>query len=221
MAERNKQQNQKNAKYVKFTVRGLELTRLKRKAHEYLIEQPNATWDAFQTHITSKDVIYTISSEPVPNATSDQNTKLHSLEQQTKELTALFKEQQVNQVIQSNPRPVNADNKSRQNMARFCSFCPRNAHTLMNCRTKALDDQIRRQQKRNNRERRTVFTHDYNERRGPNVLIGNPDTEIRTTRHFTDRPASTQIGTEIQTQIDHTTKKDQVTPGTTVQITVN
>ena len=69
-----------------------------RKAHEYLIEHPIATWDAFQTHITSTDVIYTNSSELVPNATSDQNIKLHSLEQQIKELTALFKEQQVNQI---------------------------------------------------------------------------------------------------------------------------
>ena len=38
----------------------------------------------------------------------------------------------------------------------------------MYCRTRALDDQIKRQQTRNNQERRTVFTHDYNKRRGPN-----------------------------------------------------
>ena len=120
-AERDNQQNQRNVKYIEFTVRGLRPTGLKRKAHEYLIEQPNATWDAFQTHITSIDVIYTISSELVPNITSDQNTKLHSLEQHIKELTALFKEQQVNQVTQPNSRPANADNKSRQNMTRFCS----------------------------------------------------------------------------------------------------
>ena len=167
-AERDNQQNQRNAKYIEFTVRGLRPTGLKRKAHEYLIEHPNATWDAFQTHITSKDVIYTISSELVPNATSDQNTKLHSLEQQIKELTALFKEQQVNQVTQPNSRPANPDNKSRQNMTRFCSYCRRNGHTLMYCRTKAYDDEIKRQQTRNNQERRTVFTHDYNKRRGPN-----------------------------------------------------
>ena len=39
----------------------------------------------------------------------------------------------------------------------------------MYCRTKALDDQIRRQQTRNNQERRTLFTHHYNKRRGPNL----------------------------------------------------
>ena len=38
----------------------------------------------------------------------------------------------------------------------------------MYCRTKAYDDQIKREQTRNNQERRTVFTHDYNKRRRPN-----------------------------------------------------
>ena len=171
--ERDNQQNQRNAKYIEFTVTGLKPTGLKRKAHEYLIEQPNATWDAFQTHITSKDVIYTISSELVPNATSDQNIKLHSLQQQIKELTALFKEQQVNQITQSNSRPADPDNKSRQNMTRFFSNCRRNGHTLMYCRTKAYDDEIRKQQTRINQERRTVFTHDYNKRRGLNFGFQN------------------------------------------------
>ena len=67
-AERDNQQSQRNAKYVEFTVRGLKPTGLKRKAHECLIEQPNATSDAFHTHITYEDVIYTIISELVPNA---------------------------------------------------------------------------------------------------------------------------------------------------------
>ena len=87
-AERDNQQNQRNAKNIEFTIRGLRPTGLEKKAHGYLIEHPNATWDAFQTHITSKHVIHTISSKLVPNGSSDQNTKLHSLKQQIKELTA-------------------------------------------------------------------------------------------------------------------------------------
>ena len=50
--------------------------------------------------------------------------------------------------------------------------------------------------------------------------ISNPDTGIRTTRHPIDKMASTQIGTEIQTQTDNSNKTDQVTLGTTDQITV-
>ena len=46
-AERDNQQNHRNAKNIEFTVRGLKLTGLKTKDHEYLMGQPNATWDAF------------------------------------------------------------------------------------------------------------------------------------------------------------------------------
>ena len=173
-AERDNQQKQRNAKYIEFKLRGLKPNGLKRKAHENLIEHPNATWDAFQTHITSKDAIYTISSVLVPNATTDQNTKLHCLEQQVKKLTALIKEQQVNQVNQSSSRTANADNKLRQSLARFCAYCRRIGHTFMYCRTEAHNDEMKRQQTRNNQERRIAFTHDYNKRRGPNFGSQSP-----------------------------------------------
>ena len=182
-AERDNQQNQRNAKYIEFTVRGIKPTGLRWKAHEYLIEHPNNTWDAFQTHLTSKDVIYTICSEIVPNATNEQVIKLHSLKQQKKELTALFKEQQVNQVNQPNSRPANADNKSRQNMTRFCSYCRRNGHNLLYCRTKTYDDETRREQIRNNQQRRTVLTHDHNKRIGPNFGSQNAQNFNRQSRY--------------------------------------
>jgi len=51
--------------------------------------------------------------------------------------------------------------------------------------------------------------------------IGNPDTEIRTTRHSIDRLASTQIGTEIQIQIDSFIKIDRTTLGPTDPTTVS
>ena len=45
--------------------------------------------------------------------------------------------------------------------------------------------------------------------------ISNPDTETRTIRHPIDKLASTQMGTELQTQIDSIIKTDQATPGRT------
>ena len=75
-----------------------------------MIEHPYPTWDAFHTHITSKDAIYKISSELVPNAATDQKTKLHSLAQHIKELTASLEEQQLNQVNHSSSRATNVDN---------------------------------------------------------------------------------------------------------------
>ena len=174
-AERDNQQNQRKAIYIEITVKGLKLTGLKRKAPEYLIKHPNATCVAFQTHITSKNVIYIISSEQVPNATSDHNTKLHSLERQIKKHTAVFKGQQVNQLTQSSSRPANAGNKWRQNMTKFCSHCQKNGHTLMYCRTKAYDEENKTQHTRNNQESRTVFTHDYNKHRRPS--FGSQNTQ--------------------------------------------
>ena len=38
----------------------------------------------------------------------------------------------------------------------------------MYCRDKAYDEETKRKQTRNNKERRTVFTHNYNKRSGPN-----------------------------------------------------
>ena len=105
-AKRENQQKQRIAKYTDLTVRGLKLNRMNRRAHEFLIEHLNATWDAFQTHNTSTDVIYTVSSDLVHTTTNGQNTKLHSPEQQSKKLTTIFKEQQVNQVNQSIFRPA-------------------------------------------------------------------------------------------------------------------
>ena len=53
------------------------------------------------------------------------------------------------------------------------------------------------------------------------ISVSNPDTAIRTTRHPSGRLASTQIGTEIQTQIDNSNKLDQVTLGTVDPTTVS
>ena len=53
------------------------------------------------------------------------------------------------------------------------------------------------------------------------ISVSNPDTEIRATRHSIDKMALIQIDTETQTQIDNSNKPDQVTLGTTDQITVN
>ena len=220
-AERCNQQNQRNAKYIKFRLRGLKPTGLK-KAYEYLIENLNATWDAFQTQITSTDVSYTISSQLVPNATSHQNTNLHSLEQQIKELTAFFKEQQMKQVNQSNSRPANADNKSRQNMTKFCSYCRRIGHTLMYFRTKAFDDQNKNQKTRNSQERHTVSTHDYKKRRGPNFGSQNNQNFNQQPRYGNQnnqtpyRQTSFNLDkTDFQTQMDKINQIDRVTLGAT------
>ena len=157
----------RNQKYIDFTIRGLTPSGLKRKAHEYLIEHPNTTWDNFKDHVANKDLIYSVSSEFVPNSTNDQNSKLDSLEKQVRELSTFLREQQVNALIQTNTRTNDVNTKSRQNATRFCHYCRRNGHTLQYCRTKAFDDKRKRQYNRENQQKKPTFTNDYNKRKGP------------------------------------------------------
>ena len=166
--ERDAQQNLRNQKYIDFTIRGLTPSGLKRKAHEYLIEHPNTTWDNFKDHVANKDLIYSVSSEFVPNSTNEQNSKLDSLEKQVRELSTLLKEQQVSALNQANTRTNDVNNKSRQNATRFCHYCRRNGHTLQYCRIKAFDDERKRQYNRENQQKKPTFTNDYNKRKGPN-----------------------------------------------------
>ena len=63
---------QRRQKYIEFAVRGLTPNELKNKAHQHLIEHPNATWEQFQEHVTNKDLVFTISSQLAPNSSQNQ-----------------------------------------------------------------------------------------------------------------------------------------------------
>ena len=52
---RTVQQRQREQKYIDFAIRGLRPLSLKRKAHEYRIENPDKTWDEIQNHLITKD----------------------------------------------------------------------------------------------------------------------------------------------------------------------
>ena len=77
-----------------------------------MIEHSNATWDAFQTHVNSKDVIHTNISNFLPKAASDENTKLNAVKQHIKQGCIFHKEQQMNQLYQSNAELSDVNNIS-------------------------------------------------------------------------------------------------------------
>ena len=54
-AERTAQARQRRQRYIDYTLKGLRPQYLQRKAQEYLMEHPNATWNDFSTHLISKD----------------------------------------------------------------------------------------------------------------------------------------------------------------------
>ena len=61
-AERTAQARQRRQRYIDYTLKGLRPWYLQRKAQEYLMEHPNATWNDFSTHLINKDVSYQVSA---------------------------------------------------------------------------------------------------------------------------------------------------------------
>ena len=61
-AERQAQGRQRRQRYIEYTLRGLRPRYIQRKAQEYLMEHPNATWNNFSTRTIQKDVSYQVSS---------------------------------------------------------------------------------------------------------------------------------------------------------------
>ena len=167
--------------------------------------------------MTSKIVFYKVSPGLVSNATTDQNTKLHSLEQHIKDPTIFFNQQQVKPVNESNSRPAQVEDKSRQDITRFFPYCQKIEHTLLYCTTEANDDEIKRQQTRNNQIRRTVFTQEYNKKAEDRILcltiltitISNTNTGTRIFSSLITELAATQ--TEHEIQIDKINQLDELT----------
>ena len=172
---------QRRQKYTEFAVRGLTPNELNNKAHQYLIEHPNATWEQFQEHVTNKNLVFTISSQLAPNSSQNQKTLINELREDINAMKNMLKEQQVSSLAVANPlsygcsssychdyhiSAVDVNNTSRQNTTRFCKDCQRNGHTLQYCRKKIYDDEAKRAQSRAN-EKKVNSTNDYNKRKGP------------------------------------------------------
>ena len=61
-AEREAQGRQRRQRYIDCSLKGLRPRCLQRKAQEYLMERPNATWNDFCAQIIQKDLILEVSS---------------------------------------------------------------------------------------------------------------------------------------------------------------
>ena len=54
--ERTAQARQRRQRYIDYTLKGLRPRYLPRKAQEYLMDHPNATWNDISTHLINRDV---------------------------------------------------------------------------------------------------------------------------------------------------------------------
>ena len=162
-AERQAQGRQRRQRYIDYTLRGLRPRYLQRKAQEYLMEHPNASWNDFSTRIIQRDVSYQVSSNFL-NDEEQTKVQLASLGQEMN-LRSEQSEHRVNAL--ENPRLPDSNQKGRQNVTRFCNYCRTNGHTPSWCRKKIRAEEVKRIQNGMMAEKRVTFTNDYNKRRGP------------------------------------------------------
>ena len=95
------------------------------------MEHPNTTWNDFSTHLINKDVSYQISTSLLSDE-EQKEAQITSLGQEIKNLRTELKEHRVN-ALEGNQRPVDANQKGRQNATRFCGYCRTNGHTPNYC----------------------------------------------------------------------------------------
>ena len=164
-AEREAQGTQRRQRYIDYSLKGLRPRYIQRKAQEYVMENPNATWNDFSTRIIQRDVSFQVSSNFL-NDKDQTKEQMATLGQEMKNLRSEFQEHRVN-AVEGYSRIVDPNQKRRQNAARFCNYCRSNGHTPSWCRKKIRDEELKRIENERTAEKKVTFTQDYNKKRGP------------------------------------------------------
>ena len=115
-------------RYIDYSLKGLRPRYLQRKAQEYLMERPNATWKDFCAQIIQKGLILEVSSAFLSHE-AQTKAELATLGQETRNLRSDLKEYHVNAVATTS-RTFHPDQQGRQKLSRFCNYCHKNGHTL-------------------------------------------------------------------------------------------
>ena len=84
-AKRPAQGRQRRQRYIDYSLKGLRPRYLQRKAQEYWMENPNATWNDFSTRIIQRDVPFQVSSNFL-NDEEQTTAQLATLGQEMKNL---------------------------------------------------------------------------------------------------------------------------------------
>ena len=141
-AERAAQGRQRRQRYIDYSLRGLRPRYLQRKAQEYLMERPKATWNNFCAQIIRKDQILEVSSTFLSHE-AQTKAEMATLGQEIKNLRAALKEYHVNAVAITS-RTFHLDQQGRQKFTRLCNYCHKHGHTLNWCRKKMRDEEVRK-----------------------------------------------------------------------------
>ena len=116
-------------KCMEFFVRGLTPPALKQKAHQYLIETPNATCEQLRNQVSTKDLSFAVSSDFTGTASSsiDNKMEIDGIKDQLQELASLMKNNRISAAYNPN------EPRNKQNHTRFCKFCRKSGHTIAYC----------------------------------------------------------------------------------------
>ena len=163
-AESIAQGRQRRQRYIDYSLKGLRPRYLQRKALEYLMENPNATWKDFSTRIIQRDVSFQVSSNFL-NDEEQTKAQRATQGQELKKLRSELQEHRVN-AVEGKSRAVDLNQKGRQHATRFCNYCRTNGHTPSWCRKKIRDEELQRIENERTAEKKVKFTQDYNKKRG-------------------------------------------------------
>ena len=93
-AERDAQARQTRVRYIDYSLKGLCFRYLQRKAQEYLVENPNATWNHFSIQIIQRDVYIQFSSDFF-NSEEQAEAQMFTLGQEMKILRSELQEHRI------------------------------------------------------------------------------------------------------------------------------
>ena len=136
-SERAAQGRQRRQRYIDYSLERLRPRYLQRKAQEYPMENPNATWKDFSTRIIQRDVSFQVSSNFL-NTEKQTKAQMATLGQEMKNLQWEIQEHRVN-AVEEKSRTIDPNQKRRQNATRFDNYCRTNGHIPSWCRKKIRD----------------------------------------------------------------------------------
>ena len=108
-AEREAQGRQRKQRYIDYSLKGLRSRYLQRKAQEYLMKNPNATWNDFSTRIIQRDVSFQVSSYFL-NDEEQTKAQMATLSQEMKNLRSELQENRVD-AVEGSSRTVHPNQK--------------------------------------------------------------------------------------------------------------
>ena len=106
------QARRRRQRYFDYTMKGIRPRYLQPKAQEYLMENPNTTWNDSSTRIIRKDVSFQVSSNFLNN---EEQTKaqMATVGREKKNLQSELQEHPVN-AVDGNPRTVDLNQKKTE-----------------------------------------------------------------------------------------------------------